>query len=88
MPFDILAYLNLYPDPKIKPVLSNKLLDYLLQFITLKTIESLPSKKVAESKNLESLFDLAQEEIPDYNSKIRRWVIEFKKEYESQLGRI
>lgn len=86
MDFDPLAYLNLHLDPAVKDIVSQKLLDLLSQYLIIRTIEILPEDEIANITDPKTLFDLAQQTVPDYNQRVKEFLAGFKKEYQDNQG--
>lgn len=84
--FDPTKYLNLHLNPDFKDVVSQKILDLLSQYFIIRILELIPDKKLSDIKTTDNLFKVAQEEIPNYNSKIKEILEEFKKEYQKNTG--
>lgn len=84
--FDPILYLGLHLDPQVKQAVSEKLLDFLSQYLTIRTVELLPQDKLEEINSPEELFLTAQKVIPDFNRKIKIFLQDFLKEYQKEVG--
>lgn len=84
--FDPLKFLDLYVDPQAKEILSDKLFDLLSQYLSIRTLELLPESKLVDIDSLETLFAMAQEEIPNYDQKVKEFLADFKDQYKKERG--
>ncbi len=79
--FDPLLYLEINNNPEKKEKLSRELLDQISDYILVRTIEMFPEERLLEIGSAQELFTLAKKYIPDYESKIKAFLEDFKKEF-------
>lgn len=69
-----------------KDILSKDLLEKISRYITVRTGELLSENDINGIKgDSEKLFALAKEKIPDFDSKIKIFLEDYKKEYNQNL---
>jgi hypothetical protein len=87
--FDPLLFLGLTNvKPEAKKVLSEKLLDRISQYITVRTIELLPQDDLKDIHDPDKLFSVAKEKIPDFDKKAKAFLEDFKQEFTNNFKQL
>jgi len=85
--FDPLLFLEIKNvDPKDRNKLSFELMSQISEFLAIKTLQLIPGEKAEEFNSLEELFKYAQENILNFDLKVKQFLDEFKKEYQKNLN--
>lgn len=80
--FDPLIFLGIKKlKEEHKTILSKQLLNKIAQYILIRIVEILPTADLKEINNPEKIFSLAKDKIPDFNSKVKLFLEDFKKEF-------
>lgn len=85
--FDPLAFLSLHIDQSFKEAASQELLDQLSQYFVIRFVEILPEEELKSVNNIGDLFQLAQKNIPEFDSKVKNILEDFQKEYQIKTGK-
>ncbi len=86
MDFDVISYLKIHTDPQVKKLLSLKMSGLLAQYIIIRTIELLEENQLKDINHPKQLFEQAQKDFPDFNQKLKEFIIDFKNKYHAQIG--
>lgn len=84
--FDILKFLGLSLGLNEKEFANEKLLGLLGNYIIVKTVSLLPEEKLDSITTPKELFELAIKEIPDFNTQVQEFVLEFKNRYHKETN--
>ncbi len=71
-----------------KSIVSQKLLDRISQYLTIRITELLPEDDLKNIDDPQQLFSLAKEKLPNLDSKIKTFLEDFKKEFNNNLTQI
>jgi len=84
--FDPLVFLGIKDlKGKEKQEVSEKLLNKISQYLTIRTIEELDVSQLKRTKNPEVLFSIAKSKIPNFNTKVGQYLEDFKTEFYKNL---
>lgn len=84
--FDPLLFLEITNlKPEEKTIVSQKILDRISQYLAIRIIELLPEHNLEDIDDPEKLFSVAKEKIPDLDSKVKVFLEDFKREFQSNL---
>lgn len=71
-----------------KSIVSEKLLDRISQYLAIRVAELLSEDDLKSIDDPQQLFSLAKERIPDLDKKVKVFLEDFKKEFQSNLKQI
>ena len=85
--FDPLLFLGITNlKDKEKNIVSQKILDRISQYITIRIVELLPEEDLKSiDGDPQKLFSVAKNKIPDLDSKVKLFLEDFKKEFNNNL---
>jgi len=68
-----------------KTAISKKLLDRISQYLAIRIVELLPENDLKNIGDPQKLFSTAKEKVPDLENKVKVFLEDFKKEFNSNL---
>jgi len=71
-----------------KNIVSQKILDRISQYLAIRIIELLPESDLEDIDDPEKLFSVAKEKIPDFDKKVKVFLEDFKKEFNTNLKQL
>lgn len=71
-----------------KNIVSQKLLDNISQYIVIRVTEILPEEELKHIDGPQKLFSVAKNKIPDLGSKVKQFLDDFKKEFNTNLQQV
>lgn len=87
--FDPLLFLGITNvNAEEKSVVSDKLLDRISQYLAIRITELLSEDDLKNIDDPQQLFSLAKEKIPDLDKKVKLFLEDFKKEFNSNLKQV
>lgn len=87
--FDPLLFLGITDlKDEEKDIVSRKILDRISQYLAIRIIELLPENDVKDIDDPEKLFSVAKDKVPDFNDKVKKFMGDFKKEFNNNLQQL
>jgi|WetSurMetagenome_2_1015567.scaffolds.fasta_scaffold05765_4 hypothetical protein len=71
-----------------KKDLSERLLNKISQYLLIRIVDQLDSSLLKRTRTPDEIFSLAEDNIPDFNNQVKRYLEDFKKEFNLNIKTI